>query len=288
MSRFRTSIAGLILTVALGSCVTGKVLDERLAAERKASEARIQELQSGMAAQNREIIILKDSVRAAAEWKRRYEQHLENIYDNALLARDMRTATYALQALVTENAENYTWAYDSLAFYHYFHTSIQELARNTATVHHMIKKGLDINPDNLFLKEMKARVFLIEQRDTASITLFRELFDSTGDYTYQWYATYIELMRGNVKKAETVIRKVLNDNPVTMKKVRLDHLPEHLQEKAPVRAAFLYLRSMVEQSKQQYQASVNTLKEAMKVYPDFYLAAKGLEEIRQASQGMYR
>lgn len=288
MSIVRLLPGALTLIMALSSCVTGKVLDERLAAERKANDARIQELQSSLASQNREIISLKDSVRAAEEWKGRFEQHLLNIYDNALLSHDMKTATYALQALVTENPADYTWAYDSLAFYHYFHTSIQELARNTATVHYMIDKGLKVNPNNNYLRELKARIFLIEQKDTASITLFSELFDSTGDYTYQWYVTYIELMRGNVKKAETMIRKVLNDNPATMKKVRLDHLPEHLQEKASVKAAFLYLRSMVEQSRQQYQVSVNTLKEALKVSPDFYLAAKGLEEIRQASQGMFR
>jgi hypothetical protein len=135
---------------------------------------------------------------------------------------------------------------------------------------------------------MRARVMLIEQDDTGAVDAFRQLFKETGDYTYRWYELYIEIARGNVKTAETAVQQVLKaDVPIT-KKVRLHHLQEQIQENLGVKPSFLYLKALVQQVKQQYQPMANTLKDALKADPGFYLAAKTLQELRQASQGAIR
>lgn len=274
--------------LALGSCVTNKALETRLAAERKISDGQIENLKTQIGSQQREIIVLKDSIRQFEIWQSQFDKHWMDIYEKALLVGDMKTATTALQVLITQDPDKYPWAYDSLAFYHYFHANPQELSRNTSTVSYMIDKGLSFNADNLYLLELKARILLIDQDDTGAVALFSSLFDKTGDYTYKWYTLYIEIMRGNVKSAETEVNKVISGTIATLKKVRLDHLPEHIRENVPVKAAFLYLRGMIQQLRGQYQPLANTLKESLKIYPQFYLAAKTLDELRQASQGMIR
>jgi hypothetical protein len=238
--------------------------------------------------QQREIGILKDSLREKSQWKSQYISHLMDGYEKAILLREMKTATHCLQLLITEEPTAYPWAYDSLAFYHYFYGNPVDLARSTSLVNYMIDKGLSLDKSNLYLREMRARVLLIEQDDTGAVDAFRQLFKETGDYTYRWYELYIEIARGNVKTAESAVQQVLKaDVPIT-KKVRLHHLQEQIQENLGVKPSFLYLKALVQQVKQQYQPMANTLKDALKADPGFYLAAKTLQELRQASQGAIR
>lgn len=283
----RLAAVAFFTILILQNCVTKKDFDARLNSERRTSNEQLVALQSQITNQGREITILKDSIRNQELWKKEFRQNLVNIYEKAAYVQDIPTARASLQMLLTLSNE-YPWAYDSLAFYHYFHASPQDLARSTFSVNYYIREGLKIDSSNLFLREIKARVLLIEQNDTASYSLFNQLWEKTGDYTFLWYMSYIEAARGNIKALEKTVNKILSSDILPTKKVRLDHLPEHLREVVPVKPAFLYLRSVIYQSKGQYQQMANVLKESLKIYPDFYLGSKTLAELRQASQGAIR
>jgi hypothetical protein len=286
MKRNYTIFAAVILIFS--SCVSKKQMDEAIRSERNNQELKWAKMEEKVQQQQREIGILKDSLREKSQWKSQYISHLMDGYEKAILLREMKTATLCLQLLITEEPTAYPWAYDSLAFYHYFYGNPVDLARSTSLVNYMIDKGLSLDKSNLYLREMKARVLLIEQDDTGAVDAFRQLFKETGDYTYRWYELYIEIARGNVKNAETAVQQVLkSDVPIT-KKVRLHHLQEQIQENLGVKPSFLYLKALVQQVKQQYQPMANTLKDALKADPGFYLAAKTLQELRQASQGAIR
>jgi len=286
MKRNYTIFAAVILIFS--SCVSKKQMDEAIRTERNNQELKWAKMEEKVQQQQREIGILKDSLREKSQWKSQYISHLMDGYEKAILLREMKTATHCLQLLITEEPTAYPWAYDSLAFYHYFYGNPVDLARSTSLVNYMIDKGLSLDKSNLYLREMKARVLLIEQDDTGAVDAFRQLFKETGDYTYRWYELYIEIARGNVKTAETAVQQVLKaDVPIT-KKVRLHHLQEQIQENLGVKPSFLYLKALVQQVKQQYQPMANTLKDALKADPGFYLAAKTLQELRQASQGAIR
>jgi len=286
MKRNYTIFAAVILFFS--SCVSKKQMDEAIRTERNYQELKWAKMEEKVQQQQREIGILKDSLREKSQWKSQYISHLMDGYEKAILLREMKTATHCLQLLITEEPTAYPWAYDSLAFYHYFYGNPVDLARSTSLVNYMIDKGLSLDKSNLYLREMKARVLLIEQDDTGAVDAFRQLFKETGDYTYRWYELYIEIARGNVKTAETAVQQVLKaDVPIT-KKVRLHHLQEQIQENLGVKPSFLYLKALVQQVKQQYQPMANTLKDALKADPGFYLAAKTLQELRQASQGAIR
>jgi len=286
MKRNYTIFAAVILIFS--SCVSKKQMDEAIRTERNNQELKWAKMEEKIQQQQREIGILKDSLREKSQWKSQYISHLMDGYEKAILLREMKTATHCLQLLITEEPTAYPWAYDSLAFYHYFYGNPVDLARSTSLVNYMIDKGLSLDKSNLYLREMRARVLLIEQDDTGAVDAFRQLFKETGDYTYRWYELYIEIARGNVKTAETAVQQVLKaDVPIT-KKVRLHHLQEQIQENLGVKPSFLYLKALVQQVKQQYQPMANTLKDALKADPGFYLAAKTLQELRQASQGAIR
>jgi tetratricopeptide (TPR) repeat protein len=286
MKRNYTIFAAVILIFS--SCVSKKQMDEAIRTERNNQELKWAKMEEKVQQQQREIGILKDSLRENSQWKSQYISHLMDGYEKAILLREMKTATNCLQLLITEEPTAYPWAYDSLAFYHYFYGNPVDMARSTSLVNYMIDKGLSLDKSNLYLREMKARVLLIEQDDTGAVDAFRQLFKETGDYTYRWYELYIEIARGNVKTAETAVQQVLKaDVPIT-KKVRLHHLQEQIQENLGVKPSFLYLKALVQQVKQQYQPMANTLKDALKADPGFYLAAKTLQELRQASQGAIR
>jgi hypothetical protein len=286
MKRNYTIFTAVILIFS--SCVSKKQMDEAIRTERDNQELKWAKMEEKIQQQQREIGILKDSLREKSQWKSQYISHLMDGYEKAILLREMKTATHCLQLLITEEPTAYPWAYDSLAFYHYFYGNPVDLARSTSLVNYMIDKGLSLDKSNLYLREMRARVMLIEQDDTGAVDAFRQLFKETGDYTYRWYELYIEIARGNVKTAETAVQQVLKaDVPIT-KKVRLHHLQEQIQENLGVKPSFLYLKALVQQVKQQYQPMANTLKDALKADPGFYLAAKTLQELRQASQGAIR
>lgn len=286
MKRNYTIFAAVILIFS--SCVSKKQMDEAIRTERDNQELKWAKMEEKVQQQQREIGILKDSLREKSQWKSQYISHLMDGYEKAILLREMKTATHCLQLLITEEPTAYPWAYDSLAFYHYFYGNPVDLARSTSLVNYMIDKGLSLDKSNLYLREMRARVLLIEQDDTGAVDAFRQLFKETGDYTYRWYELYIEIARGNVKTAESAVQQVLKaDVPIT-KKVRLHHLQEQIQENLGVKPSFLYLKALVQQVKQQYQPMANTLKDALKADPGFYLAAKTLQELRQASQGAIR
>ena len=262
-----TAIAVFIFL--LSGCVSKKQMDEAIRIERLNQDAKWASMEETVQKQQREIGILKDSLRQKTLWKSQYVSHLIDGYEKAVLMREMKTATQCLQLLITEEPAAYPWAYDSLAFYHYLYGNPVDLARSTALVNYMIDKGFSLNKNNLFLREMKARVLLIEQDDTGSIEAFQQLYKETGDYTYRWYELYIEIARGNVKTAETAVQQVLKADIPATKKVRLHHLQEQIQENLGVKPSFLYLKALVQQVKQQYQPMANTLKDALKADPNF-------------------
>ena len=85
-------------------------------------------------------------------------------YKMAQQAQDYQAAIGCLLQLVAEDSAGNAWAYDSLAFYHYFYLITPGVVRNTQVPKYYAQKGLDINPENVFLAEIKAKLDLEEQK----------------------------------------------------------------------------------------------------------------------------
>lgn len=100
-------------------------------------------------------------------------------------AGDYHAASNALVLWLNQDSSIQKWAYDSLAYFHYFHLGGSgEQVRNPKTPLYYAEAGLKQNPKNTFLREIKAKLLLEQGKDTTSMVMFRDLYDETKDQTY--------------------------------------------------------------------------------------------------------
>lgn len=178
------------------------------------------------------------------------------------------------------------WIYDSLAFFHYLYlnapggTYVPRAALNYA------EKGLQLNPDNEFLLDIKAKMLLLFQNSSEPIRIYQELWKKTGDYTYYWNLAYINLIAyQDVKKAETIISDALKLDNIGIKKVKIVNLDERKIDNVSAKAGFLFLRGLIQVNGGQVAKAVKTFEEVVKLAPEYTMAQRYLQEIRSAQSG---
>ena len=203
-------------------------------------------------------------------------------YETAQKAQDYQTACAFLVQLAAEDSASNKWAYDSLAFYHYFYLFTPGTVRNTHTGKYYAQKGLDLNPANDFLQEIKAKLELEEQKVGSAEATFQNLWRKTNDYTYWWILSFIEAhAKGNLKKADSMITMAITEPAAKGKTVRMEHIQERIRETVSAKAAFLYLKATLLMVNKDLTGSAQLLNEALKESPDFYAAKRSIYDMTQ-------
>ncbi|MBS3915939.1 MAG: hypothetical protein KG003_15690 [Bacteroidetes bacterium] len=206
-------------------------------------------------------------------------------YTLAQNAQDYHAACALLLQLVNQDSANNTWAYDSLAYYHYFQLVAPGTVRNTHTAIYYAQKGLDINPENTYLAEIKARLDLEDQKVTVAETSFRSLWNKTHDDTYLWILYFMEAHhKKNLAKADSLIDAAIANPQSETKTVRIDLLPDKIQEKIKSKAAFIYLKATVLIVQNKVLEASLALQEALKESPNFYAAKLAAYELQQSAK----
>lgn len=207
---------------------------------------------------------------------------LEKSYKMAVAAGDYRAAGNALVLWVNQDSSIQTWAYDSLAYFHYFHLGGSgEQVRNPKTPLYYAEAGLKQNPENTFLREIKAKLLLEQGKDTASMVMFRDLYDETKDQTYWWDMCFVEMARGNVMGCDSMVTLALADPKVGDKKVRMEHIAAGVAESVNAKAAFIYLQALMLRGAGDIMASANALEAALKEDKNFYAAKQSVLDLQR-------
>jgi hypothetical protein len=207
---------------------------------------------------------------------------LEKSFKMAVAAGDYRAAGNALVLWVNQDSSIQTWAYDSLAYIHYFHLGGSgEQVRNTNTPLFYAEAGLKRNPKNTFLREIKAKLLLEQGKDTASMVMLRDLYDETKDQTYWWDMCFVEMARGNVMGCDSMVTLALADPKVSEKKVRMEHIAAGVTESVSAKAAYIYLQALMLRSAGDVMASANALEAALKEDKNFYAAKQSVLDLQR-------
>lgn len=210
------------------------------------------------------------------------ESGFKKSYDLAQKSQDHTTSAQILTQWVANDSSISKWAYDSLAFYHYFYAVNPSVVRNPITAMFYVDKGLTINSNNEFLKEIKGKLLLEQGKDTLSYNMFFDLWKSTQNYTYYWDMAFIETARGRISVVDSMIQQIMKAPDNLQKKVRLAHLEAQIQEEVPAKAAFLYLNSLLQNSRRDILGAAQSLQEALKIAPKFYAAQRTIVEMQRA------
>jgi hypothetical protein len=204
------------------------------------------------------------------------------IYKNALACYDYVLAAQQMARLSEIDTANRAVYYDSLALYHFFYLMDPNSMRPNNAAYYYTQKGLKLNPNNEFLLEIKGKLDLEEHRDTMALAGFSRLYKKTGDYTYLYEITFIQLaLNNNIKFTDSVINLVTKNIESEIKTVRLDYLQEKFRQEVPAKAAFLYLRAVIQNGVQGNKIkAMKTLEDILKIAPDFYYAKGMLEQLK--------
>ncbi|MBL7812653.1 MAG: hypothetical protein JNL57_10560 [Bacteroidetes bacterium] len=277
----------LIIATAFAGCASKrefraeiKRLDSALMAQSAALKS--EKVRSRQALQSLDSATVKTSVLRSTLINQNYE-----LYGITRKCGDIQGAIAALNHLELMDSSTHNWIYDSLAFYHYFYNTGNGNVRNANTPLFYAEKGLTIQPKNTFLQEIKAKLLLETGNDTASYALLTALYDRTRDYTFLWDMAYVEMARGNTKKAEQVIKQALNSADITLRTVRLESIADRVLEEVPAKAAFLYLKSIILNGKRDYQGAYRQLQEVLRLAPNCFAARKTMYEMEKALSGGY-
>lgn len=207
---------------------------------------------------------------------------LEKAYTMSVEAHDYTTATQLLTQWVCADSSISSWAYDSLSYYHYFYNSGNPgVVRDPKTPYYYVEKGLRYNPKSNALRELKAKLLLEQGKDTASMLLFRELWQETKENTYWWDMCFVEMARGNILSSDSMIALAL-DNPNASKgEVRLEHIQAKVKESVPSKAAYIYLQALILQGKGDVMGAATAYQTALKIFPAFYAARQGIIDLQR-------
>jgi predicted Zn-dependent protease len=202
------------------------------------------------------------------------------LFKTAQISGDKVLAAASLTRLVELDPAQGYWVYDSLVLYHYMYFFTPGMPRPSQAAWHYAEKGLAMNPKNEFLLETKAKLLIEVQQDSAAYKIFNSLWDQYGDYTYLWEMTYVDLLIfQNIKRAEAAIAEVVKNKQSEISTVRIEILDEHYIENVPAKAAFLYLRAILQNAQGQSAKAKKTLQEVIKIAPAFITAKRSLYQL---------
>jgi tetratricopeptide (TPR) repeat protein len=194
---------------------------------------------------------------------------------------DHNSSTVILTQWLANDSSIQKWALDSLCFYHYFYNLNPTAVRSTRTPMYYCEKGLEQNANNIFLKDIKAKLLLEQGKDTPAYALFEGMYKETQNYSYLWDMAFINLARGKYKEVEITSNLVIADSKSIDKKVRMEHIQAQIIQEIPARAAFLYMKALLKNGQRDVMGAAELLQDALKIAPDFYAAKRSIVELQQ-------
>lgn len=210
---------------------------------------------------------------------------VEKAYNLAHSAGDKETVIQTLTQWAAIDSSITNWAWDTLAYYHYFYKVTPGAVRNPETALFYVNKGLAISPSNEFLKDIKAKLVLEKGDDTTAYSMFEEMWNSTQKPTYFWDLTWLEVARGNIPKALQMIDQAMNDSTIMSGTVTMEHIQAQITEEVKAEAAFLFLKYQIEFAKQNIMKGAEYLQKCMEIDPNFYAAKRSIMELQRYSAG---
>lgn len=220
---------------------------------------------------------------ASCTQKASNENAYKKAYDLAQKSGDHLASSHVLLQWVANDSTISKWAFDSLAFYHYYYSANPSTVRNPSVAMFYVDKGLSINDQNEFLKDIKGKLLLEQGKDTLSYEMFESLWKSTKNYSYYWDMAFIETARGKVDAVDMMIKEVLKAPDNLTKKVKMEHLQAQVIEEVPAKAAFLYLNALLQNSRRDMIGSAESIKEALQIAPKFYAAQRFIVDMQRAA-----
>lgn len=207
---------------------------------------------------------------------------LEKAYNMAVEAKDYTSATQLLTQWVCTDSTISHWAYDSLSYYHYFYNGANpNVVRDPKTAMFYVDKGLKYNSKSNNLRELKAKLLLEQGKDTASLILFRDLWQDTKENTYWWDMCFVEMARGNILAADSMITLAIDNTSASKGEVRMEHIQARVKESVPSKAAYIYLQALIYQSKGDAMGAATAYQAALKIFPNFYAARQGIIDLQR-------
>jgi hypothetical protein len=204
-------------------------------------------------------------------------------YDLSQKAGDHVSSSQILLQWVANDSSIGQWAYDSLAFYHYYYAANPATVRNPSVSLFYVEKGLALNGKNEFLKDIKGKLLLEQGKDTLSYNTFMELWNTTNNYSYYWDMAFIETARGKMNVVDSMIQVIMKAPDNLTKKVKMEHLQAQVIEEVPAKAAFLYLNALLQNSRRDMIGSAESIKEALQIAPKFYAAQRFIVDMQRAA-----
>jgi hypothetical protein len=187
------------------------------------------------------------------------------VFENARKVGDRGTCITALHRIAVLDSTA-SWVSDSLAFYYYFYT------QNPRAADYYVNISLKKKPEDIGMNELKAKVDIQQQRDSAGIARFEVLWNRTKDYTYLYNIAATHILTGRVAKADSIVLSLLQLNPIPKGDVRIEVAEANLTQQIPVEAAFTYLKSYLVLMSGERAAALKLIERCLQLKPDFMLA----------------
>ncbi len=191
-----------------------------------------------------------------------YEQ---KVFENARKVGDRGTCITALHRIAVLDSSA-SWVNDSLAYYYYFYT------QNPKAADYYVNISLKQKPEDIGMNELKAKVDIQQQRDSAGIARFEKLWSRTKDYTYLYNIAATHILTGRVVKADSMVVSLLKLNPIPSGNVRIEVAEANIQQQIPVEAAFTYLKSYLVLMNGERALAMKMIDRCLELKPDFMLA----------------
>ncbi len=210
-------------------------------------------------------------------------EQLKATYQLALEAQDRETVISTLTHWVAQDSTVESWVLDTLAYYHYFYKVIPGMVRSSNTPMFYTNKGLLNNPKSLFLRDIKAKLLLEEGKDTAAFDMFQVMWEETKDPTYYWDLTWIQIARGRMSEADSMISVAMSNTELKDKKVAMEHIQAQLTERVATEAAFLFLKYQLAVANRNIMEGAEYLQKALEIEPNFYAARRSIMDLQRMS-----
>lgn len=269
------------MLIIFSSCVSNKkynLQQSRIAI----LESTVNEQKAAQMYLKKQNSVLSDSLKNfGPDFRQKQVEFEYQTYKRAINSGDKLLASQSLTRLLLMDSTQAYWACDSLSLYHYLYLMTPGVPRNNQAALYYTLMGLDLNPENKFLREMFGKLNLEIQNDSLAYQTFTALYEQYGDYTYLWESTFMDLyVFQNLKKTEAVIAKVVAAKDAGVKTVRIEETEERRMIEVPAKAAFLYFRASIQTSKGQLSAAKKTLEEVIKTAPAFMAAQRALYQLQ--------
>jgi hypothetical protein len=208
---------------------------------------------------------------------------LKKTYDLAQSAQDRETAIGVLTEWIATDSAADSWIIDTLAYFHYFYKVIPGVVRSPETPKFYTEMGLKRNPKSIFLRDIKAKLLLEEGKDTIAYEMFSEMWKETQDPTYFWDLTWIQIARGLLSEADSMINIALADADMKPKKVSMEHIQAQITEQVGTEAAFLFLKYQLSVANRNIIKGAEYLQKAVELEPEFYAARRSIVDLQRMS-----